>query len=103
MLSSSTFSSWGRLGGTVAIPNRMPPGSVLLPFIKEGFEGGENASHIVDPKRRAEHLERLRSAGIDTTLLQQSGRFVLRDWADAHLKDGRFAQEKMLDLAETMM
>jgi hypothetical protein len=81
----------------------MPPGSVLLPFIKEGFEGGENASHIVDPKRRAEHLERLRSAGIDTTLLQQSGRFVLRDWADAHLKDGRFAQEKMLDLAETMM
>jgi hypothetical protein len=37
---------------------------VLLPFIKEGFEGGENASHIVDPKRRDEHLERLRSAGI---------------------------------------
>jgi len=76
---------------------------VLLPFIIEGFEAGENGSHIVDPRRRAEHLERLQSVGIDTTRLQESGRFVLRDWADAHLKDWRFDQEKMLALAETMM
>jgi hypothetical protein len=53
---------------------------VLLPFIKEGFEGGENASHIVNPKRRAEHLERLGSVGINTNLLQESGGFVVRDW-----------------------
>ena len=76
---------------------------MLVPFIKEGFENGENASHIVDPKRREEHVERLRSVGIDTTLLQETGRFVIRDWADAHLKDGRFDQKKMLALAEAMM
>src|SRR3989441_9812660 len=38
---------------------------VLLPFIKEGFERGEKAFHIVDPKLRAEHRLRLASAGID--------------------------------------
>jgi len=32
---------------------------VLLPFIKEGFERGEKAFHIVDPKLRAEHRLRL--------------------------------------------
>jgi hypothetical protein len=37
---------------------------VLLPFIKEGFEGGKNASHIVNPKRRAKHLERPRNRHI---------------------------------------
>jgi hypothetical protein len=29
---------------------------VLLPFIKEGFDRGERAFHIVDPALRAEHL-----------------------------------------------
>jgi len=38
---------------------------VLLPFIKEGFESGEKAFHIVDPKLREHHLQRLASAGID--------------------------------------
>ncbi len=38
---------------------------VLLPFIKEGFERGEKAFHIVDPKVRTEHAQRLASAGID--------------------------------------
>jgi hypothetical protein len=38
---------------------------VLLPFIKEGFDRGEKAFHIVDPKLRENHLQRLRSAGID--------------------------------------
>jgi hypothetical protein len=32
---------------------------VLLPFIKDGFDRGEKAFHIVDPKLRAEHRLRL--------------------------------------------
>ena len=37
---------------------------VLLPFIKEGFERGEKAFHIVDPTLREEHLRReLRQRG----------------------------------------
>src|SRR5260370_1307982 len=38
---------------------------ILLPFIKEGFERGEKAFHIVDPKLRVEHARRLASASID--------------------------------------
>src|SRR5260370_41980426 len=71
---------------------------VLLPFIKEGFERSEKAFHIVDPKLREEHLERLRSAGIDVAAAERSGRFELRNWADAYLRDGHFDQERMLAL-----
>src|SRR6266478_3724861 len=50
---------------------------VLLPFIKEGFERGEKAFHIVDPKLRAEHALRLASAGIDVEAAEKSGQFEL--------------------------
>ena len=76
---------------------------VLLPFIKEGFERGEKAFHIVDPKLREEHLERLTSAGIDVAAAEQSGRFELRNWADAYLRDGHFDQERMLALIQEVL
>jgi hypothetical protein len=69
---------------------------VLLPFIKEGFERGEKAFHIVDPEQREAHRKRLRSAGIDVATAERSGRFELRNRADAHLGDGHFDQERML-------
>ena len=39
---------------------------VLLPFIKDGFECGDKAVHVVNPDQRHDHLERLAAAGIDT-------------------------------------
>jgi len=51
---------------------------VLLAFIKEGFECGHKAFHIVDPKLREEHLQRLESVGIDVAATEQSGQFELR-------------------------
>ena len=76
---------------------------VLLPFIKEGFERGEKAFHIVDPKLRKEHLQRLTSAGIDVAAVEQSGQFELRNWADAYLRDGHFDQNRMLALIEEVL
>ena len=38
---------------------------VLLPFIKEGFEQGDKAFHIVDPRHRPDHQLRLDQEGID--------------------------------------
>jgi MEDS: MEthanogen/methylotroph, DcmR Sensory domain len=76
---------------------------VLLPFIKEGFERGEKAFHIVDPELREEHLERLTSGGIDVAAVEQSGRFELRNWADAYLRDGHFDQERMLALIQEVL
>ena len=37
---------------------------VTLPFIKEGLERGDKAIHIIDPARRADHLQRIASFGI---------------------------------------
>jgi hypothetical protein len=76
---------------------------VLLPFIKEGFECGEKAFHIVDPKLREEHLRQLVSAGIDVAAAEQSGQFELRNWADAYLRDGHFDQDRMLALIQEVL
>ena len=76
---------------------------VLLPFIKEGFERGEKAFHIVDPTLRQEHLRRLESAIIDVAGAQQSGQFELRDWGSAYLREGHFDQHKMLALIQEVL
>jgi MEDS: MEthanogen/methylotroph, DcmR Sensory domain len=68
---------------------------VLLPFIQEGFARGEKAFHIVDPARRDAHLQRLAAAGIDTAAAQQHGQFELRNWTEAHLRDGYFDQDRI--------
>ena len=72
---------------------------VLLPFIKDGFECGDKAVHIVNPARRCDHLQRLAAVGIDTTTTQLSGQFELRT-TEEYLWDGRFDQDRMLDVFE---
>ena len=37
----------------------------LLPFVRDGLERGERAYHVRPSRYRDEHLEQLRSAGID--------------------------------------
>jgi hypothetical protein len=76
---------------------------VLLPFIKEGFERGDKAFHIVDPELRDEHLRRLESAGVDVAETQLSGQFELLNWEDAYLREGHFDQDKMLALIEEVL
>lgn len=76
---------------------------VLMPFINEGFERREKAFHIVDPKMREDHLKRLRSAGIDVDAAERGGRFELRNWADAYLRDGHFDQNRMLALIQEVL
>ena len=70
--------------------NRNEEYQVLLPFIKEGLNHGEKAFHIVDPKLRDEHLQRLRSVGIDVATAEQSGHLELRNWAETYLREGHF-------------
>ena len=76
---------------------------VLLPFIEDGLKRGEKAFHIVDPNLREEHLKRLRSAGIDVTAAEQSGRLELRNWAETYLREGHFDQDGMLALAQEVI
>jgi hypothetical protein len=73
---------------------------VLGSFIKEGFDSGERALHIVDPELREEHLRQLGEAGIDVGAAIESGQLDVRLWQDAYLRDDRFDQDAMLELIE---
>jgi len=76
---------------------------VLLPFIKEGFERGEKAFHVIDPKLRERHVQWLSAVGIDVAAAEQSGQFELRSWADAYLREGHFDQETMFALLQEVL
>lgn len=43
---------------------------VLLPFVKDGFECGDRAFHVVDPALRDDHLHRQEDAAIPTESTQ---------------------------------
>jgi len=73
---------------------------VLLPFIKDGFERGDKAIHVVNPNQRGDHLQRLSAAEIDTAGAQQRGQFDLRTNTETYLRDGRFDQDRMLEVFE---
>jgi hypothetical protein len=76
---------------------------VLRSFIKEGFERGEKAFHIVDPELREDHLKRLAEAGIDVDQAMATGQLELRRWQDAYLRDDHFDQEGMLTLLDELL
>ncbi len=74
--------------------------TVLLPFIKEGFDRHERALHIVDPKLREEHIRRLEAVGIDTTAAEVSQQLELRVWEEAYLRGGHFVPDAILTLLD---
>ncbi len=75
---------------------------VLLPFIKDGFQCGDKAVHVVNPGQHQDHLQRLAGAGIDTTAARKSGQFELLTNNEAYLRDGRFDQDRMLEVFEQL-
>lgn len=71
--------------------------AVLMPFIKEGIEKGDRAVHIVDPKQRPNHLQRLEQEGIDVNAAQATGQLEVRRWQDAYIENDYFDQYRMID------
>jgi hypothetical protein len=76
---------------------------VLRSFIKDGFDQGDKALHIVDPELRDEHLNRLGAAGIDVQAAMGSGQLDVRLWQDTYLRGNRFDQDAMLALVEEQL
>ena len=76
---------------------------VLLPFIREGFEAGDKAFHIVADGHRPEHRRRLEQAGVDVAGAEQKGQLEVRRWEDAYLREGHFVQGWMLALIEEVL
>jgi hypothetical protein len=69
---------------------------VLGSFIKEGFDKGDKAFHLVNPVLREDHLRRLGEAGVDVQKAIEAGQLEVRPWQDAPLKGGRFDQDSWL-------
>ena len=76
---------------------------VLGSFIREGFERGDKAFHLVDPDLWEDHLRRLAKAGIDVGQTMGTGQLELRRWQDAQLCGDRFDQDAMLALIEEVL
>ena len=75
---------------------------VLLPFIKDGFQCGHKAIHVVNLDQRQDHLRRLAEVGIDPAAAQQSGQLELRINSDVYLPDGRFDPDRMIAAFEQL-
>jgi hypothetical protein len=69
---------------------------VLRSFIKEGFERGDKAFHLVNPELREEHVKRLAEAGINVQEGMDTGQLEVRPWQDAPLRGSRFDQDAWL-------
>ena len=76
---------------------------VMMPFIREGFDAGDRAVHIVDPAKRERHMETLSKAGIDARGGEETRQLEVRRWEEAYLRDGRFEQERMLALIQEVL
>jgi len=75
---------------------------VLLPFIKDGFECGHRAIHVINAEQRQEHVAHLASTGIDAAGAEQSGQLQLRTSSDTYLRDGKFDSDRMLEMFEQL-
>ena len=75
----------------------------LLPFIKQGFDRGERAVHIIDKNLKDDHISRLQAAGIDADSAAAAGQLEIYRWEDASLRSEAFDQDAMLALVEEVM
>lgn len=70
--------------------------ATLLPFMRDGIERGERAYHLLHARYRQEHLDQLRSAGIDVTAAQQSRQLEVATVEEFYHRSGRFDKEEAL-------
>ncbi len=75
---------------------------VLLPFMSEGLACGDKAVHIVSPGEHAGHRHRLAEAGIDVDGAEERGELEVLSSTDVYLRDGRFDQDRMLNVFERL-
>jgi hypothetical protein len=76
---------------------------VLGSFIKDGFDKGDRAFHLVDPTRREDHLRRLADAGIDVDEAMAAGQLEVQRWEDGPLHGERFDQDTWIEGFEDVL
>jgi hypothetical protein len=76
---------------------------VLISFIKEGFDEGDRAFHLLDPERCEDHRKRLADAGIDVEGATASGQLEVHPWKDGPLQGAHFDQDTWLAQFEDVL
>jgi AcrR family transcriptional regulator len=76
---------------------------LLVPFIVEGFEQGDRAFHVVDPRLRDRHIERLRESGIDVEAAMAAKELVVQTWAESNVRGGRFDGSAQIDFLRDVL
>jgi MEDS: MEthanogen/methylotroph, DcmR Sensory domain len=76
---------------------------VLRPFIAEGFQKGDKAFHIINERKRQDHLRQIAALGVDVPAAERTGQLEVRGWENAHLRAGLFDQHAMLALVEEVL
>jgi len=70
---------------------------VLAPFIIDGIDRGEKASHFIDPALRERYINLLEQAGVPVRTALQRGQFSITSWHKVYLCYGKFDQFRLLE------
>jgi hypothetical protein len=76
---------------------------VLRSFITDGFDQGDKAFHLVDPKGREDHLRRLAEAGIDVDAAIDAGQLEVHPWQAGPLRGDLFDQDVWIEGFEQVL
>jgi hypothetical protein len=75
----------------------------LLPFIVDGLAAGEKAIHVVHPRNRQEHRQRLGEAGIDIEAVEQSGQLDVVAGPSGYIEGSAFDQDGALRIIDHLL
>ena len=75
----------------------------LLPYIKDGIDGGDKSIHLFDPAAIEAHICCMKKAGIDTDGAAAKGQLQVLPWEQSYLQEGRFDAERMIRTIEGVM
>jgi len=75
----------------------------LLPFAIDGLAAGEKAVHVVHPKNREAHRNRLSSAGIDVEAAEQTGQLAVVAGPSGYIDGDAFDQSGALKIIDDLL
>jgi len=75
----------------------------LLPFVVDGLAAGEKAIHVVHPRNREEHRQRLGEAGIDVEAVEQSGQLDVVAGPSGYIEGSAFDQDGALKIIDHLL
>ena len=77
--------------------------AAVVPYLREGLEGGERCLYVVEDTSREAVTEALRDGGVDVDAALESGQLTFHTVGETYLRNGTFRPDEMLEFyAETI-